>query len=153
MFLFPLLTHPLSIGFRLLLTTILIAIILIYSFSYSWISYILILILLGGLLVIFIYVTLAATNERFRSFTQSNLVNIILLSLRLFLFTTKSYFSITERQQISSIFYKQGLEWITKFYSLELCTSTLLLLFYLLLTLIIVVFNTKHTSITLRRQC
>nr|UNI92566.1 NADH dehydrogenase subunit 6 [Euplax sp.] len=65
--LFMNLSHPLSMGLILLTQTILISITVGLS-SYSfWFSYILFLIFLGGMLVLFIYVSSLAPNEIFFS--------------------------------------------------------------------------------------
>nr|QXI88785.1 NADH dehydrogenase subunit 6 [Ampittia virgata] len=57
--------HPISMGFMILLQTMLICLIsgmIIYTY---WFSYILFLIFLGGLLILFIYVSSIASNELF----------------------------------------------------------------------------------------
>lgn len=66
-FMFPLLTHPLAMGLNLLFSTFLIAVIVGVNSLNFWISYTLLLILSGGLLVIFVYVSLLASNERFKT--------------------------------------------------------------------------------------
>merc|ERR1712198_806681 len=62
---FTRLSHPLAIGLALLSQTILICLITGLSSSSFWFSYILFLIFLGGILVLFIYVTSLASNEMF----------------------------------------------------------------------------------------
>nr|YP_010164041.1 NADH dehydrogenase subunit 6 [Macrophthalmus abbreviatus]QRK27330.1 NADH dehydrogenase subunit 6 [Macrophthalmus abbreviatus] len=65
--LFTNLSHPLSMGLILLIQTVLISLTLGLS-SYSfWFSYILFLVFLGGMLVLFIYVSSLAPNENFFS--------------------------------------------------------------------------------------
>nr|UEE94332.1 NADH dehydrogenase subunit 6 [Cucujus costatus] len=64
MFLF--LNHPLSFGVILLIQTILIAMISGSISSNFWYSYILFLIMVGGMLVLFIYMTSIASNEKFK---------------------------------------------------------------------------------------
>nr|QWZ46424.1 NADH dehydrogenase subunit 6 [Stenomorpha consobrina] len=59
------LTHPLSMGMMLLLQTLLISLITgNYSFNF-WFSYILFLILIGGMMILFMYMTSIASNEKF----------------------------------------------------------------------------------------
>nr|YP_010759139.1 NADH dehydrogenase subunit 6 [Myladina unguiculina]WEX49729.1 NADH dehydrogenase subunit 6 [Myladina unguiculina] len=58
-------THPLSMGLILLIQTIMVSLISgNYNFNY-WYSYILFLILIGGMLVLFMYMTSIASNEKF----------------------------------------------------------------------------------------
>jgi hypothetical protein len=64
---FPLLSHPLAMGLNLLLSTFFIAVIVGARGLRFWMSYTLILILSGGLLVLFVYVSLLASNERFKN--------------------------------------------------------------------------------------
>nr|YP_010309753.1 NADH dehydrogenase subunit 6 [Gnathium nitidum]UMR54870.1 NADH dehydrogenase subunit 6 [Gnathium nitidum] len=59
------LTHPLSLGLVLLIQTTIISMIS-GMFSYNfWFSYILFLIMIGGMLILFIYMTSIASNEKF----------------------------------------------------------------------------------------
>lgn len=64
---FPLFSNPLSIGVVLLFCVITISILLGFLRRRIWVSYTLILVLVGGLLVVFIYVALLASNELFET--------------------------------------------------------------------------------------
>lgn len=150
MFMFPFLAHPLSMGLTILCLTILLAVILGSFIVNLWISYILIIVLLGGLLVIFIYVSLLASNELFRKF---NLFKPLILFL---VFLTFLRFLDVLNIPLSSLdifFYKfklQGIEWLHSLYSTELCDLTIFLILYLLVTLIVVVTITKTDFSSLR---
>nr|AEZ55661.1 NADH dehydrogenase subunit 6 [Byrrhus sp. MJTNT-2012] len=75
---FLFLTHPMSMGLILLSQTILVTLIIgIYSSNF-WFSYILFMIMVGGMLVIFIYMTSIASNEKFKF---SKAITIMFLSL------------------------------------------------------------------------
>ena len=101
---FPLLTHPLSIGVTLLVLVIVISLIIGIFYSTLWVSYATILILLGGLLVIFIYVSLLASNEVFKI---SNFFIIpattSLFSLFFMIFGLSLYNEITSETLINSL--------------------------------------------------
>nr|ARH54088.1 NADH dehydrogenase subunit 6 [Aphodius foetens] len=57
--------HPLSMGLTLLIQTIVVSLSVgFFSMSY-WYSYILFLVMVGGMLVLFIYMTSVASNEMF----------------------------------------------------------------------------------------
>nr|ALO77288.1 NADH deshydrogenase subunit 6 [Scraptia sp. SCR02] len=63
---FMLLSHPLSMGLILLIQTLLISLITgSFSLNY-WFSYIIFLILVGSMLILFIYMTSIASNEKFK---------------------------------------------------------------------------------------
>nr|YP_010631657.1 NADH dehydrogenase subunit 6 [Propomacrus bimucronatus]AFQ62296.1 NADH dehydrogenase subunit 6 [Cheironitis sp. MJTNT-2012]WBP61435.1 NADH dehydrogenase subunit 6 [Propomacrus bimucronatus] len=74
------LNHPLSMGLTLLAQTIAIAL-TIGFFSYNfWFSYILFLILIGGMLVLFIYMTSVASNEKF-SYSMKTKMTLAIVSM------------------------------------------------------------------------
>nr|ARH54400.1 NADH dehydrogenase subunit 6 [Harmonia quadripunctata] len=58
--------HPLSLGFLILIHTITMCLIMGLMSINFWFSYILMLIMIGGLLVLFIYMTSTAANEKFK---------------------------------------------------------------------------------------
>jgi len=154
---FPLSSNPLSIGVILLFTIIFIRLILGIFRTRMWVSYTLILVLVGGLLVVFIYVSLLASNELFKKISLKSLVfitaSVILILTFLFLFS--SYEPIRNSPNQSEFLTKGEVtfQWLNSLYSYsELGSLTLLLAFYLLFTLIIVVFVSKNRRLTLRTQ-
>nr|ALO76836.1 NADH deshydrogenase subunit 6 [Prostomis sp. PRO01] len=60
---FMMISHPLSMGLVLLLQTIIISLITGNNF---WFSYIIILVMVGGMLILFMYMTSIASNEKFK---------------------------------------------------------------------------------------
>nr|YP_010968377.1 NADH dehydrogenase subunit 6 [Satarupa monbeigi]WNO18677.1 NADH dehydrogenase subunit 6 [Satarupa monbeigi] len=73
--------HPLSMGLLILIQTMLICLISgLYIFTY-WFSYILFLTFLGGLLVLFIYVSSMASNETFKTPPKNKLILLIMIFL------------------------------------------------------------------------
>nr|YP_010708878.1 NADH dehydrogenase subunit 6 [Matsumuraeses phaseoli]WCR51110.1 NADH dehydrogenase subunit 6 [Matsumuraeses phaseoli] len=61
------LNHPLSMGLMILIQTVLICLLTGMLINTYWFSYILFLTFLGGLLVLFIYVSSIASNELFKN--------------------------------------------------------------------------------------
>nr|APX39480.1 NADH dehydrogenase subunit 6 [Chrysolina polita] len=62
---FMFLTHPMSLGLILLIQTILVSLLTgLMNFNF-WFSYILFLIMIGGMLILFLYMTSVASNEKF----------------------------------------------------------------------------------------
>nr|UBK11850.1 NADH dehydrogenase subunit 6 [Ovalona pulchella] len=145
--LFPYLSTPLSMGCCLLVTTLVMATALASIFSHLWLSYTLVLILLGGLLVIFIYVALVASNERF--ILNNKLYFLVFLLIPLIFSINDSSFNLTEQEQPIT-FFSQKLDWLNEIYSEEFYLFTMFLVLYLFLTLIVVVSNTKSDKMTLR---
>nr|AYV91145.1 NADH dehydrogenase subunit 6 [Parantica sita]UXD06487.1 NADH dehydrogenase subunit 6 [Parantica sita]WAX37266.1 NADH dehydrogenase subunit 6 [Parantica sita] len=94
--------HPLSMGLLILIQTLLLCIISGMIINTYWFSYILFLIFLGGLLVLFIYVSSIASNEMFK-FINFNLIFIIFIVI-LFI----------------SIMYNLNLKWLIFFFNDEM---------------------------------
>ncbi|YP_009175362.1 NADH dehydrogenase subunit 6 (mitochondrion) [Daphnia carinata] len=149
---FPSLTHPLSMGLAILILTIFMAATLGMLSTNFWLSYILILVLLGGLLVIFIYISLLASNELF---SKKNILKMLFGSIMMLFFTlfySNLFFWTTKSEGVLSVKSNnnEGLMWLNSLYSLDLGGVTVFLVFYLLLTLIVVVNITKSDSSSLR---
>nr|QXG19183.1 NADH dehydrogenase subunit 6 [Drosophila buzzatii] len=143
--------HPLAMGLTLLIQTILICLISGLMTKTFWFSYILFLIFLGGMLVLFIYVTSLASNEMFNLSLKLTMICSILLilSILLFLFMDKNYFSFflmnNEMQNISNIhsYFPENSLSLNKLYNFPTNFVTILLMNYLLITLIVIVKITK----------
>nr|YP_010372455.1 NADH dehydrogenase subunit 6 [Parantica melaneus]UPA56409.1 NADH dehydrogenase subunit 6 [Parantica melaneus] len=93
--------HPLSMGLLILIQTLLLCIISGMIINTYWFSYILFLIFLGGLLVLFIYVSSIASNEMFK-FINFNIFIFIFIIL------------------FSSIMYNLNLKWLIFFFNDEM---------------------------------
>nr|AXS66578.1 NADH dehydrogenase subunit 6 [Tenebrionoidea sp. 17 KM-2017] len=75
--------HPLVLGLTLILQTILIALICGNMASSLWFSYILFLVMVGGMLVVFMYMTSIASNEKFKFSTPLTILTLTMLFLLL----------------------------------------------------------------------
>lgn len=137
-------------GLRILCLTILSAITLGIIISNLWVSYALILVLLGGLLVIFIYVSLLASNELFQKKNITTPLILFFLTLPLIFYFTQENIFLDSRLKSFNLIQNRGYEWLTPLYSIELFYLTIFLILYLLLTLIVVVRVTKSDHSSLR---
>nr|YP_010271180.1 NADH dehydrogenase subunit 6 [Simocephalus serrulatus]UKB87192.1 NADH dehydrogenase subunit 6 [Simocephalus serrulatus] len=148
---FPFLNHPLAMGLLILSLTIMLAVMLGMMTMNLWISYALVLVLLGGLLVVFVYVSLLASNELFQKSTIGPFAAFILFML-MFLFMNLKQENLLSNFNLNSVsaLQNKGYEWLTPLYSLELSYLTIFLILYLLLTLIVVVSITKFDYSSLR---
>nr|YP_009261620.1 NADH dehydrogenase subunit 6 [Tyspanodes striata]AKJ25920.1 NADH dehydrogenase subunit 6 [Tyspanodes striata] len=88
------LSNPLSMGLMILIQTLLVCLISSINLSTYWFSYIMFLTFLGGLLVMFIYVSSIASNEYFKiSFYMMMMMCIFsMFSLLLSIYTYKNLY-------------------------------------------------------------
>jgi hypothetical protein len=121
-----------------------------------WVSYTLILVLVGGLLVVFIYVALLASNELFETISLTQWMLLLTFIVGFFSIyygaLTAEVISESSNQLEFLAWGETAVQWLNAFYSSELGTLTLFLAFYLLFTLIVVVTVSKSISLTLRTQ-
>nr|YP_009689666.1 NADH dehydrogenase subunit 6 [Runchomyia reversa]QEE94395.1 NADH dehydrogenase subunit 6 [Runchomyia reversa] len=156
-FIFMQMKHPLAMGLILLIQTCLISILLGISMQTFWFSYILFLIFMGGMLVLFIYVTSLSSNEMF-SFSIK-LMFFFIFYMSFFIFTIflldKMYFEnfIFNNEMInfmnSNLMYEDTLS-LNKMYNFPTNLITILLINYLFLTLLMTVKITKKNYGPLR---
>nr|YP_004425054.1 NADH dehydrogenase subunit 6 [Calinaga davidis]ADU86253.1 NADH dehydrogenase subunit 6 [Calinaga davidis] len=106
--------HPISMGLLILLQTFLMCIFLGMLVNSYWFSYILFLIFLGGLLVLFIYVSSIASNE-FLKFSMKNKFIFIFL----FMFTL-----------LINLYFKNNLIWLNLSFNEDMFNTHHLFLFF-----------------------
>nr|UFZ13905.1 NADH dehydrogenase subunit 6 [Neochauliodes umbratus] len=152
---FTMMNHPLAMGLILLIQTILISLITGFMLQTFWFSYILFLILLGGMLVLFIYMTSLASNELFSFSMKSLLMNfIILLLMMLVMMIYIPYNNLLNLDMNKfnsySLYTENNIE-LLKLYNFPTMNLTLMLVSYLFLTLIIVVKITNINQGPLRQ--
>nr|UJG45134.1 NADH dehydrogenase subunit 6 [Sepsis punctum] len=150
-FIFMQMNHPLAMGLMLLIQTVLISLMTGLIAKSFWFSYILFLIFLGGMLVLFIYVTSLASNEMFSlsiklliSSISFIMLSMIILWLINNLYIT-SMFSNNEMEMMNSMnsYISENSLFLYKLYNYPVNLMTILLMNYLLITLIAVVKITK----------
>nr|AVN67432.1 NADH dehydrogenase subunit 6 [Gromphadorhina oblongonota] len=138
-FMFTQMNHPLAMGLMLLTQTILVAMITGLMSHSFWFSYILFLIFLGGMLVLFIYVTSLASNEMFTLSTPLTITMMFLIPFILILmnkpFIIKSQETLMFQSTLNSLINLP----LIKLYNLPTNIITIILASYLFLTLIAVV--------------
>nr|YP_010868515.1 NADH dehydrogenase subunit 6 [Apatetica glabra]WGU20048.1 NADH dehydrogenase subunit 6 [Apatetica glabra] len=133
--LFLFLNHPMSMGITLLMQTIMIALITGFINYNYWFSYILFLIMVGGMLVLFIYMTSIASNEKFK------FSNKIFMLIPLSMISYLSVYFIIDQMMLNisnknEIFFIQSL---SKFINFPSNILLFLMIIYLFITLIAVV--------------
>nr|AMP43700.1 NADH dehydrogenase subunit 6 [Chrysops silvifacies] len=139
--------HPLAMGLLLLIQTLMICLLTGLFTKTFWFSYILFLIFIGGMLVLFIYVTSLASNEMFSMSMKMTFMMIyfIVLIMMFSLFIDKSMISsffmnneMNNITQLTSYIMENSIS-LNKLYNFPTNIITLILINYLLLTLIAVV--------------
>nr|APT41534.1 NADH dehydrogenase subunit 6 [Pressatia choti] len=155
---FMFMKHPLAMGLMLLLQTLLVALVVGLTMKTFWFSYILFLTFMGGMLILFIYITSLASNEMF-SFSSKLLIMFMMLMFIAFislLIIDKSiitqYFLNTEMNEFFNmkILFKENYLNLNKFYNFPSNLLMLMMVIYLLLTLIIIVKITNYNFGPLR---
>nr|UOU85263.1 NADH dehydrogenase subunit 6 [Hydrotaea ignava] len=149
-FIFMNMKHPLAMGLTLLIQTFLISMLTGLMTKSFWFSYILFLVFIGGMLVLFIYVTSLASNEMF-SFSIKLLMISIIFILTTFLtiyFIDKNLLLQYSNYEMNSIinmnsYLMENSLMLNKLYNYPTNLLTILLMNYLLITLIAVVKITK----------
>nr|QVL29249.1 NADH dehydrogenase subunit 6 [Ceratitis quilicii] len=150
-FIFIQMNHPLAMGLMLLIQTIQICLLTGLMAKSFWFSYILFLIFLGGMLVLFIYVTSLASNEMFSLSMKLTTISLIIFSIIMIIYilldkTSSSFF--IHNNEMQPIYYlnmmmKENSLNLQKLYNYPTNFLTILLMNYLLITLIAVVKITK----------
>uniref|UniRef100_UPI0030017EF7 NADH dehydrogenase subunit 6 n=1 Tax=Perlodinella shennongjia TaxID=3111799 RepID=UPI0030017EF7 len=139
--------HPLAMGLMLLLQTICICLMTGFTTQSFWFSYILFLVFLGGLLVLFIYVTSLASNEMFTLSVHTTLLvsTILVVSLIIIMFidplpllTPHSNLEMNSILQMN-LYHEEASMSLIKLFNQPTGFITLMLALYLFLTLIAVV--------------
>jgi NADH-ubiquinone oxidoreductase chain 6 len=128
--------HPMAVGLILLIQTTMVCLIrgTIYrSFSFS---YILFIIMIGGILLLFIYITRLASNEIFSPSNKILILSSILLPTLIYIIPTVTNKEISLH---NTIIENEITTTTTVIYNQMIGVITTMLVIYMLLTLIVVV--------------
>nr|AWB99626.1 NADH dehydrogenase subunit 6 [Anopheles arthuri] len=150
-FIFMQMKHPLSMGLMLLIQTFLTCLITSIYVKTFWFSYVLFLIFLGGMLILFIYVTSLSSNEMFSMSFSLTMISLIIFSIftTLFFIIDKSlieqFITNMEMEKLSNMnnLINENILSLNKMYNFPTNLITLLLINYLFLTLLVTVKITK----------
>nr|YP_009244986.1 NADH dehydrogenase subunit 6 [Endoclita signifer]AMR73730.1 NADH dehydrogenase subunit 6 [Endoclita signifer] len=142
------LNHPLSMGLMLLLQTFMIAFMSGMLINTFWFSYILFLTILGGLLVMFIYVASIASNEMFKfnpNLIMFYLIILMMMFIMIFIFNNLYSLNMNINKEMM-IFYDKMFFFnnensinISKIYNNQSYFLTMMSIIYLLITLLAIV--------------
>nr|YP_010419954.1 NADH dehydrogenase subunit 6 [Anopheles ziemanni]YP_010419980.1 NADH dehydrogenase subunit 6 [Anopheles coustani]QNM40270.1 NADH dehydrogenase subunit 6 [Anopheles coustani] len=150
-FIFMQMKHPLSMGLMLLIQTFLTCLLTGIYVKTFWFSYVLFLIFLGGMLILFIYVTSLSSNEMFSMSFSLTIISFIMFMFMMTIFfimdksLTEQFISNMEMEKISMMnnLINENILSLNKMYNFPTNLITLLLINYLFLTLLVTVKITK----------
>nr|QRV62440.1 NADH dehydrogenase subunit 6 [Heterosternuta allegheniana] len=158
---FMFMNHPMSMGLILLIQTIMIVLISsFYSYSF-WFSYILFLIMIGGMLILFMYMTSLASNEKFNMSKNMMFIMITIMTTLLILMWMNDPMLMNYMHKNSNLIefidspnlYKnENLFSINMMYNKPNMYITIMMINYLLITLIATVKITKSSKGPLRQK-
>nr|YP_010730293.1 NADH dehydrogenase subunit 6 [Blondelia inclusa]WEG23160.1 NADH dehydrogenase subunit 6 [Blondelia inclusa] len=148
-FIFMFMKHPLTMGLMLLIQTNLICFMTGLISKTFWFSYILFLVFIGGMLVLFIYITSLASNEMFTLSMKLMITYFMMFMIFMVIlfYMDKNFFQYKNIETMSifnlnSYILENSLS-INKLYNFPNNLLTIMLMNYLLITLIAVVKITK----------
>nr|QZK22361.1 NADH dehydrogenase subunit 6 [Drepanotermes rubriceps] len=129
--------HPMAMGLMLLIQTTMVCLISGTMYSSFWFSYILFMTMIGGMLVLFMYMTSLASNEMFSPSNKMFMATTMLLPILMYMMPTVT--NNKEMKTHSTMMENEILTTTTVMYNQMMGTMTTLLVLYMLLTLIVVV--------------
>nr|WNL54469.1 NADH dehydrogenase subunit 6 [Amitermes sp. 'megaceps'] len=129
--------HPMAMGLMLLIQTTMVCLISGTMYSSFWFSYILFMIMIGGMLVLFMYMTSLASNEMFSPSNKMLMTTLTLLPILTYMMPTVT--NNKEMNTHNTMTENEILTTTTVMYNQMMGTMTTLLVLYMLLTLIVVV--------------
>nr|UFZ12849.1 NADH dehydrogenase subunit 6 [Chloronia mexicana] len=148
--------HPLAMGLILLIQTISICLSSGLLLKTFWFSYILFLIMLGGMLVLFIYMTSLASNEMFSISINNLMINLLMIMSIMLILFTDSFNSLSllmnwDMTKLNLFINENSID-LLKLYNFPTMNLTILLINYLFLTLIVIVKITNMNNGPLRQM-
>nr|DAC84440.1 TPA_asm: NADH dehydrogenase subunit 6 [Rhodnius pictipes] len=132
--------HPLSMGLTLIIQTMLVSMITGLIINMFWFSYILLISMLSGMLVLFIYMASVASNEKFHTSMSLSFVTVSVFTSSILLFfivdqlKLSSMWSTMKKNMMSN----EQIMALIKLFSLHNMTITIVLVSYLFITMIAV---------------
>nr|QBZ37559.1 NADH dehydrogenase subunit 6 [Ceruchus minor] len=146
---FMMVKHPLSLGGLLLVQTTLVSLMISLTQFNCWYSYMMFLIMVGGMLILFMYMTSIASNEKFKYSNKIYMTGTVTISLSLIFLSLNDQFM----QNMNNLFSESIMETnnlfnftLNKFTNWPANLIYSIVIVYLLITMIAVVkmISIKH---------
>nr|QUB07017.1 NADH dehydrogenase subunit 6 [Cassidinae sp. N35] len=150
---FMMFKHPVSLMMIILLQTILICLMCGLMANLWWFSYMLFMVMIGGLLILFMYMTNVASNEKFKSSKIKNtLFKIIIMSTMIFYLLKDNFYSYIQTSKWSNFNNLSTEMIIMKYYSYPSNMILFTIMIFLLMTMIMTVKVTEMKKGALRQK-
>nr|YP_010610886.1 NADH dehydrogenase subunit 6 [Nabicerus dentimus]WAP91707.1 NADH dehydrogenase subunit 6 [Nabicerus dentimus] len=144
----PMMKTPMTMGVMLMTQTMLMTMLMNKMMTTSWMTMITFLMMIGGLLILFIYMSSIASNEKFKINMKMMIITVITVMMTEEMIQDMQ---INETQNIINIEYMEQLS-LNKLYNKKSMMITLIMVLYLLLTMIVVTKLVKHYEGPLRSK-
>nr|YP_009501902.1 NADH dehydrogenase subunit 6 [Euphyllura phillyreae]AWU48906.1 NADH dehydrogenase subunit 6 [Euphyllura phillyreae] len=128
-------SHPLSLSLMILIQSMMICLVARMLTNSSWIPLTIFLMVVGGLMIMFIYTTSICSNKKFKYLNMKKVPWVQLLILMPTIFYSSSPYKFYDSVNSSDLF---NMEFIKMFFMLNISSSMFVFL-YLLITLIIMI--------------
>nr|YP_009907553.1 NADH dehydrogenase subunit 6 [Bothrogonia yunana]QLI54109.1 NADH dehydrogenase subunit 6 [Bothrogonia yunana] len=145
--LIPFIKNPVSMGGLLLLQTTLMTLLINKMMMSAWYAMITFLMMVGGLLILFTYMSSIASNEKFKL-----KINLTLITLFMIVITEEMMNENQTEEKEKLINMTEEYTSMTKIYNKKSMIMTMLLVMYLLLTMIVSTKIVKHNEGPLRSK-
>nr|YP_010946372.1 NADH dehydrogenase subunit 6 [Balta hwangorum]WGO57090.1 NADH dehydrogenase subunit 6 [Balta hwangorum] len=148
---FTQLNHPMTLGMMLLLQTMMISMLSGLMSQTFWFSYVLMLVFLGGMMVLFIYVTSIASNEIMK--TSMKMFIMMTMTTTLVMSIMNPYLEMNNQETMNTMMMNMNTnESLMKLYNNPTNSITIMMASYLFITLIAVVKLTNIFKGPLRKM-
>nr|YP_009528975.1 NADH dehydrogenase subunit 6 [Ophraella communa]AST14962.1 NADH dehydrogenase subunit 6 [Ophraella communa] len=152
---FFIMNHPMSKGLILLLQTILIALTSSLLNLNYWYSYILFLIMIGGMLILFIYMTSIASNEKFKPNLKMIFILLMFLMITMIMINLDQFYMNILNQTIENKLFNMNYNLnlsMMKYFNFPNYFIMISMIIYLFITLIAIVKITNFKYGPLRQH-
>nr|YP_009630364.1 NADH dehydrogenase subunit 6 [Callispa bowringii]QBP33867.1 NADH dehydrogenase subunit 6 [Callispa bowringii] len=147
---FLLSSHPVTMSILILIQALITSLITGFFFMNFWFSYIIFLVMIGGLLVLFMYMTNVASNEKFSMSKKMIFISMMMIIMYISMLITDNYFIMSQLNfTLNSNMY---LMTISKFFNYPMNFIMIMMMIYLLITMIMSVKITDLTKGPLRQK-
>nr|WOW99162.1 NADH dehydrogenase subunit 6 [Tropiduchidae sp. 2 WQW-2023a] len=139
-----LMKHPISMGTMVIIQTMMISMTMVMDSKKSWFSYILFITIIGGMMIMFMYMSSIASNEKFSLKMSKLLLFSTMLMFMIWLITNmklndQTMESLIKMKEIKQISHEnEDLKALSKFFNLKKMNITMFMMITLMLTMVVV---------------
>nr|AXS65948.1 NADH dehydrogenase subunit 6 [Scarabaeoidea sp. KM-2017] len=144
--------HPLSMGLTLLIQTIMISLSTGFLNKNYWYSYILFLIMVGSMLILFIYMTSIASNEKFQPSIKLLFTFLIMIMIMIMIMIKLDPYFFLLNNNYEIYLNTNNYSSLNKYLNFPNNMISIMLIIYLFITLLAVVKITNFKKGTLRHS-